>query len=363
MKNHCNHKSKQKVSIILVIVMLFITACGNGNSGEAGNIQSSIDSATADIMRLELFEGDVYIKNGDGQDLEPFAGMRLQSGYSVETGADGFAFISLDSSKAIKLDASSASTIDYDGKDLLITLTFGELFFNVTSPLADDESMNIQTSNMITGIRGTSGIVKSYEKEGRVVSETTIITGEVVVNAIKDDADYYDDVSLPAGKTAYYDYEDDVDRITIVDASEDDLSDFALKSLSDEDDLLDEIEDFDNDLLREILDDYDADDDDDDDDGNTGNGNDGDNDDDDDDIEGNSDDDDDSEDDKSGQNSNSSSEDDEDDEEDDDIEDNSQQTPEVEDDEEDEEESSQPSSERNSTTPPNGDKPEEEDDD
>ncbi len=353
MKADKNNKNRRIIGLILTIVMIFTTACGSNDAEGAGNSQSNIESATANIMRLELFEGEIYIENSDGQALEPFEGMRLQSGYSVKTGTDGFAFISLDDSKAIKLDKSSASTIDYNGKDLLLTLTAGSLFFNVTAPLADDESMNIQTSNMITGIRGTSGIVSTYTADSRTVSETTILTGKVLVNATDsgdDDDDNndndYDDVDLPAGKTAFYDYEDDIDRITIVDLSEDNLSDFALKALEGEEELLEEIEangDLNSEELRRLIDELNDDDDDEDDDDDDDNEENDDDDNEENDDEDEDEDDDDDEKSSSGsadQNSNNSSSDSEEDDDDEDDKSESQSSSDDDDDDESESQSS-----------------------
>lgn len=39
----------------------------------------------------------------------------------------------------------------------------GNLFFNVTEPLAKDETMNICTATMVAGIRGTSGWVEAVD--------------------------------------------------------------------------------------------------------------------------------------------------------------------------------------------------------
>ncbi len=341
---------RSKIAILLAVILLFTTACGGGADTVSGS--QNIESATADIMRLELFEGELKIKNSDGQDIEPFAGMRLQSGYTVETGSEGFAFISLDDSKAIKLDSASSSKIDYDGKDLLITLVSGSLFFNVTAPLADDESMNIQTSNMITGIRGTSGIVTTYEDDDRVVSETTIITGKVVVNAIGDDGDELDDVDLPAGNTAVYDYEDDEDRITILETDENSIPDFVLQVLADDDELFDEIfEDgvFDADELRDILDDLyeDNNDDDDNSDGDSEEDDEDENEEEEEEDENEEDEDNNSQSDNSSSSSSSRSNSDEEDEEDDDDDESSSSTPDsskVEDEEEEEEDEIEDSS-------------------
>ena len=65
--------------------------------------------------------------------------------------------LALDNSKTAKLDASSAAKVAQSGKQLELNATAGSLFFNVPVALKSGESMNIRTSTMVTGIRGTSG--------------------------------------------------------------------------------------------------------------------------------------------------------------------------------------------------------------
>lgn len=60
----------------------------------------------------------------------------------------------------------------------------GSLFFNVTEPLADDESMNIRTSTMVIGVRGTCGWVT--DNAAALLEGTVAVTAgeqEVTVNA------------------------------------------------------------------------------------------------------------------------------------------------------------------------------------
>ena len=49
--------------------------------------------------------------------------------------------------------------IKKSGKKLEVSLTSGQIYFNVTEPLKVDESLNIRTSTMVTGIRGSFGWV------------------------------------------------------------------------------------------------------------------------------------------------------------------------------------------------------------
>ena len=91
--------------------------------------------------------------------------------------------------KLTKLDQDSEIAITKEGKELEIEVKSGNLFFNVTEPLADDETMDIRTSTMMVGIRGTCGWVTQDTAallEGTVEvtageRSVTISTGEIAV--------------------------------------------------------------------------------------------------------------------------------------------------------------------------------------
>ena len=117
------------------------------------------DNATGTTLRLEEINGTVTVKDASGNDKTVRASMRLYSGYTITTGASSSAYISLDETKAVKLDSSGKVEIKKSGKKLEVSLTAGQLYFNVTEPLKADESLNIRTSTMVTGIRGSFGWV------------------------------------------------------------------------------------------------------------------------------------------------------------------------------------------------------------
>ena len=72
----------------------------------------------------------------------------------------------MDEVKLSKLDQNSQAAIKKEDKHLEIEVLSGAVFFNVTEPLADDETMNIRTSTMMLGIRGTCGWVALSEDKG-----------------------------------------------------------------------------------------------------------------------------------------------------------------------------------------------------
>ena len=124
---------------------------------------SAADSAVGTTLRLEETKGSVTVKTAAGESKSVVKSMRLYSGYTVGTGASSSAYIGLDDTKAVQLDSSGMVEIKKQGKKLEVSLTSGQLYFNVTEPLKTDESLNIRTATMVTGIRGSFGWVTATE--------------------------------------------------------------------------------------------------------------------------------------------------------------------------------------------------------
>ena len=135
------------------------------------------EDATGAEIRLLKTEGTVTVSSTSGKTYSTREDMRLYNGYVVSTEEASYAWITLDSEKAVKLDQSSSLEVRRSGKTLELLLKSGELFFNVTAPLKEDEKLNIRTSTMVTGVRGTAGWVRQVE-EG--VSLVGILEGQVV---------------------------------------------------------------------------------------------------------------------------------------------------------------------------------------
>ena len=143
---------------LLSVALAFLLMLGLGSPALAAK-------AKAVTMRVELVEGSVTIRDAGGVALDYFEGIQLYSGYSVETGDDSCAYISLDEDKAIKLAMNTTVTIKKSGRKLQVKLKAGEIVFNVTTPLAGNETLEIRTSTMITGVRGSSGGVNAETGE------------------------------------------------------------------------------------------------------------------------------------------------------------------------------------------------------
>ncbi len=143
---------------LLSAVLAFLLLLGTAAPALAAN-------AKAVTMRVDLVEGSVIIRDAAGVSLEYSEGIQIYSGYSVETGDDSCAYIILDEEKAIKLGMDTTVTIKKSGHKLQVKLKAGELVFNVSTPLAENENLEIRTSTLITSVRGSSGGVNAETGE------------------------------------------------------------------------------------------------------------------------------------------------------------------------------------------------------
>ncbi len=133
--------------LLLILVMLLSASCGRNR---------------ATTMKLIKTDGEVGVENEKGKSVDLIDNLGLYSGYGIDTQTKSFAWIDLDDTKLTKMDEKSDVGIKKDGKKLELVVNSGGLFFNVTKPLEDDESMDIRTSTTICGIRGTCGWVEAH---------------------------------------------------------------------------------------------------------------------------------------------------------------------------------------------------------
>lgn len=174
-----------RAAVLLLIVFALCTACG------------ALGKATS--MRLTRTDGSVSVWNDRQKELEPVENMGLYSGYQMETQEASFAWIDLDSAKLAKMDQESDIEIRKSKKDLEILLKAGNLFFNVTEPLKDDETMNIRTSTMGVGIRGTCGWIEVPDRHHMIVY---ILEGTVECTVTDPESGEVKTASVSAGQTA-----------------------------------------------------------------------------------------------------------------------------------------------------------------
>lgn len=179
--------------IMLATLTSILDGCGAGALGGTGTVTQA-KSAEAASMHLRKAEGTVAINDAKGINVEVRENLGLYSGYGVGTQAASFAWVDLDSVKLTKLDEESRVTIEKDGSNLKINLESGNLFFHVTEPLGDDESMEIKTSTLLLGIRGTCGWVEAEDESTNVF----LLEGKVEIES----ADGKEKANVLAGEMA-----------------------------------------------------------------------------------------------------------------------------------------------------------------
>lgn len=165
------HRKKHIVRILMAVSMICIMTASVITPTFAA-------TARATTMKLEKTEGQVTLKTQNGSVRKITNGMRLLNGHTLATAKASYAYINLDNSKAVKLDQNSSATLRQNGKSLELLVKDGSLFFNVSKPLTGKENMNIRTSTMVTGIRGTCGVV---EKISQRRSKLHLLEGQVTL--------------------------------------------------------------------------------------------------------------------------------------------------------------------------------------
>lgn len=145
-------------------------------------------------MKIDSIEGDVTVKNAKQVSKSAKAGTRLFNGDTITTGDDSYVYVLLDASKAVKIGENSEIKIENKNKKLELTVIAGALFFDVSKPLKKNETLNIRTSNMVCGVRGTIGVVGVDDKDSFVyiLEGKVALTGEHIKNT--------DNVTVGAGE-------------------------------------------------------------------------------------------------------------------------------------------------------------------
>lgn len=201
---------------LLLLVFALCTACGG------------LGRATS--IRLARMDGSVNVWNDRQKELDPVEDMGLYSGYQMETQEASYAWINLDSAKLAKMDQTSDIEIRKSKKDLEILLKSGNLYFNVTEPLKEDETMHIRTSTMGVGIRGTCGWVEVPDRNHMVVY---ILDGTVECAITDPDTQETTTASVSAGQTAVLSTQDGRNTITVEPFGKASVPSFVMGELDD----------------------------------------------------------------------------------------------------------------------------------
>ena len=126
------------------------------------------------------------VERGTTGTIDAYSGMNLQNGDIVSTGADSNMRISLDGDKYILLDHNSevqlvAENSSNDSKTI-IELKKGEILNEITEPLSENSTYEVNTPKATMAVRGTSFYVQTEMLEnGSYITDLEVIHGKVAV--------------------------------------------------------------------------------------------------------------------------------------------------------------------------------------
>ncbi len=146
---------RKQMKRILAVVLTTCLVAANVSAAYAAT-----QEATATSVKVMKSEGTIEVHNSSGRILPIVEGMRLYHGYQVITQESSYVYMALDKTKLATLDAVSDMSLEKKDNDLILMLNSGKIFFDVSAKLDDEETMNIHTSTVALGIRGTSGLVE-----------------------------------------------------------------------------------------------------------------------------------------------------------------------------------------------------------
>lgn len=194
----------------------------------------------ATTMRLLRIVGEVTLEDGKKKKTI-LDNLRLNDGNALSTETESLASVGLDDTKIISIEENSRAEFYQKGKKLELVLTKGRLFFDVQAPLTDNESLDIKSSTMVVGIRGTSGYV--WEDPASGIQYIYITDGHVTVNGYNPQTEKNEEVTVGPGQrvTAYLNDDGTFNTFIVEDVTEDDLPIALIRELFNNPDTLERV--------------------------------------------------------------------------------------------------------------------------
>lgn len=197
----------------LVIVCLMIVLISVSRSNDT----------SADTMRLSMHEGTVTVIGPSNMSQNISDNMEILSGNHIVTDLSSYAWINLDDTKLVKMDALSEIQITKDNKDLTVDVLSGKIFLDVSKHLKNDESLTICTSNTSVSIVGTSVEVSVYDGKTQILC----LDGKIKGFAIDEKSGQNTPIEIAGGKIVSVENTGSGLNIESNTATKEDISGFA----------------------------------------------------------------------------------------------------------------------------------------
>ncbi len=208
--------------LLLFAVVFLCTSCRN--------------LRVATTIALTKVEGELELIDRRGKDVLPKENLHLFDGSIMATHEQSYAWMNLDSKRLVKLDQESQMEIQKKRKKLEIVMQYGSLFFNIEKPLEKDESLDIRTSSMMVGIRGTCGWV-TVENEKLLL--VYLLKGRVECSVFDKDGNILASEILTAGQAARLALDGDTASVTVIKEFDiQEIPDFVMEEIEGNEELM-----------------------------------------------------------------------------------------------------------------------------
>lgn len=129
------------------------------------------EGTAAQCMRLSKTQGIVAVFDTENKPQKAISNMKLPSGYNIATSAASYAWINLDDTKLVEMDALSKVKVTSTGKNHVVDVTLGKAFFDVSKNLEKDESLIIRTQSVVASInKGTAAEIRVENGNATIVA-------------------------------------------------------------------------------------------------------------------------------------------------------------------------------------------------
>ena len=215
-------KIHRRCLLLLFAVVFLCTSCRN--------------LRVAATIALTKVEGELELIDRRGKDVLPKENLHLFDGSIMATHKQSYAWMNLDSKRLVKLDQESQMEIRKNRKKLEIVMQYGSLFFNIEKPLEKDESLDIRTSSMMVGIRGTCGWVTV---EDETLLHVYLLKGKVECSVFDKEGNVLAFEILTAGQAARLVLDGDIASITVTKEFDiQDIPDFVMEEIEGNEELM-----------------------------------------------------------------------------------------------------------------------------
>ena len=220
---------------------------------------------TSTTMRLLHYEGTVGIEDASGKQRPVMENARLGSGEAMKTGEASTASVGLDDGRVCTLDALSRVEFTKGNGALTMNLTEGRIFLDVSDKLDAGETMDVRTSTIAVGIRGTilfisnepvadesAGNLESVDltglapEKGSIIrlSQVGVLEGSTEITYL-DDAGQEQSLTVDAGQKAIVpEYSEDAEGTyepVVSEITQEDLKGFVLDRVTEDASILERV--------------------------------------------------------------------------------------------------------------------------